>query len=240
VHTTILLIKYSIKTTTIRTSILSAILFVLSTANVWAESNNFKMFEPLDPTIINGKQYTFFVYNVEGHQYLNGQGFERGTMCIKGKTYHNQLLRYDIYNQVLLLKFRDQFDAEKIIIVSDAWLTSFTIGSMKFELVENADGKRKITQKIDGEGISIVFEWEKTLTLNASNGMYKFSEPIKGSYLIINGEKIKFNGNRSFARAFGKENEKIVRKYLRQNRIKVKKVNDISLEKVIKHCKSFI
>lgn len=239
-QTKVLLLNFSFKKNTIRISILATILFVLSTLDARPISPNIQVFEPLDPTLINGKQYTFFVYHVEGHQYLNAEGFELGTIRIKGKTYNNQLLRYDIYNQALLLKFRDQFDAEKIIIVSDAWLTNFTIGTMFFEVVENSDGKKKITQKIDGEGISIVFEWEKTLTLNPTSSIYKFSEPIRKGYLIINGEKFKFAGNRSFSRAFGKENEKKVRKYLRQNRIKVKKANDISLEKVIKHCKSFI
>lgn len=212
-------------------------------ANVANSTNNRGTNPPvlqiLDPTLINGKQYTYYIANADGHQFLLGNDFKQGTLTIKETTYTNQLLKYDIYNQVLLLKFTNQFGSEKVIMVSDAWLTRFTIGDMVFN-VETRNGAKSIVQIIDSTNITLCYEWKKNLKLDPSSGIYRFSNPIREGFVILNGERFEFKGNRSFAKVFGKEQSKLVRQFLRKQRIKINKASEPKLRDVLKYCNTVV
>ena len=42
------------------------------------------------------------------------------------------MLNYDIYNQQLILKYKNNIGAANLIIISDAWLESFSFKGHKF------------------------------------------------------------------------------------------------------------
>lgn len=195
------------------------------------------LLQMLDPTLINGKQYTYFIANVKGHQFLD-KDFKTGTLTIKGKTYTNQELKYDIYNQLLLLKFTNQFNSEKIIVVSDAWLTEFTIGEAMFK-IDTLHGSKRIVQAIDSKNISLCFEWKKVLKLDPSTGIYHFSSPIRKGFLLLNGKELEFRGNRSFAKQFGRERSKQILQFLRKQKIKIYKAPDRRLMDLLNYCNTF-
>ncbi len=97
----------------------------------------------LDPTLYNGKKYTYFLPASTGsHQYLFSPDYVSGSVTINGKTYEGILLNYDIYNQQLLLKFADETGAMNILEVSGAWLESFLIGTTGFEYLDIGKGPR--------------------------------------------------------------------------------------------------
>jgi hypothetical protein len=205
---------------------------------LFGSSNIISNPKTLDPTIINGKQYVFNVFHVEGHQFLENDNFINGTLTIKGETYENLELRYDIYNQELTLRFTNQFESQKIIVVSDAWLTSFTMGDKKFELTADESGVKRIYQTLGKGNTRVIYTWKKDLRLNTSNGLYSFTRPFRNSYILIDDFKHQYHTNRGFAKAFGKDISPIVKKYLRQNRIKVAKADDIVIEELINYCNS--
>jgi hypothetical protein len=201
---------------------------------------SFKTSNPviLDPTLINGKQYVFNVFQVEGHQFLGNENFIKGTLTLKGETYHNLDLRYDIYNQELTLRFTNQFESQKIIIVSNAWLTGFTMGDKKFELIDDENGTKRIYQTLGTGNVRVIYSWKKDLRLNTSNGLYSFTRPFRGSYILIDDIKHQYLTNRGFAKVFGENISPMVKKYLRQNRIKVAKADDLVIEELINYCNS--
>lgn len=194
----------------------------------------------LDPTIINGKQYIFYVPKITGHQFLSTVDFSTGSITVKGVQYENQLLRYDIYNQQLTLKFINQFKAENIIIVSDAWLTNFILNDKKFEVIKGIDKSVKFFQTLGHGDIKLMYAWKKHLMLDATSGQkkYHFTDPIREAYLYRNGEFYKFKGNRSFAKYFGDDLSPVILKHIRQNNIRVKKASDSVMEALIDFCNS--
>jgi hypothetical protein len=197
----------------------------------------------LDPTLINGKLYSFTLPpKVEGHQYLWSNEFATGSITLKEQVYENQLLRYDIYNQLLTLKFTNQFGSEKIIVVSDAWLSNFTMGNKTFALVTMNDGKKRICQTIGRGDARVLYVWKKQLKLDGTSGQnqYRFSKPLREKYLQINGINYSYRWNKSFARSFGENHSSEILKYIRHHKIKVNKASDSEMETLMDFCNSII
>jgi hypothetical protein len=194
----------------------------------------------LNPLLINGKQYTFYIRGVNGNQFLFDKNYINGSITINGIEYKNQRLNFDIHNQQLLLLFVDQFNAEKVLIVSDAWITEFSLGNSKFEVISIDGFPKKIYQSIGNGEARCFYSWKKDLKMDGSHGKstYYFTDPLRTKYVFINGELIRFRGNNSFAKIFGKEKSKLVSKYLRDNRIKVARTNEETMERLIDFCNS--
>jgi hypothetical protein len=195
----------------------------------------------LDPTLINGKQYTFQLpQGVKGHQFLWTNDFVLGSVVAKEQIYNQQLLRYDIYNQQITLKFVNQFGSEKIIVLSDAWLTNFALGETSFEVIAMDNEGKKIFQTIGQREVRVLYAWKKQMKLNGSSGKsyYLFTEPQRDCYIQKSGEIIPYKWNRSFARAFGKNNYSQIIKYLRKNKISVRKASDKEMEELLNFCNS--
>jgi hypothetical protein len=187
-----------------------------------------------DPLLVNGKHYSFFTNNVRGHQFISTDNFLTGSLTIKGVLYEDQMLQYDIFNQQLILKYRDQLKTEKIIVVSDAWLTAFNINHQSFIVLPEQDSK-KIYQAIGRGDTLVLYAWRKELKLNTQEHQYVFTLPLREAYVMIHKKFYRFHKNKSFARAFGNELESEILKYLRKYKIKVHQSNDQVIASILKH-----
>jgi hypothetical protein len=187
----------------------------------------------LDPTLINGKQYTFYTRGVRGHQFMSDGRFMEGTITIRDKVYENQILQYDLYNQILVLKFYNRQHADKIIVVSDAWLNAFSLGNARFEIHQTADSSKKIVQVIRHQSLEIQYLWKKEMKLENIERQYVFSAPMRETYLCINGTALRYRNNQSFAKAFGKNNALSVYKLLKQNKLNVKWASDDEMKTLL-------
>jgi hypothetical protein len=194
-----------------------------------------------DPLLYNGRYYTFYPpLNTGGSQYLSDRQFETGSVTLRGITYSNLLLNYDIYNQELILKYQSNTGAVNLIIVSDAWLQSFNIRGMKFEVIATQDTMKKIYQVL-GEGkYRVYYYWSRKLNLDSFYGSKNFVFSSAGREMnLFNGQQImKYNNNRSFYSLFDQDKRNNIKEYLRANRIKIKKVNDQIMNDLILYCNS--
>jgi hypothetical protein len=124
-----------------------------------------------DPLLYNGKYYTFFPpLNTGGNQFLTDRQFEVGSVTIRGVTYTDLLLNYDIYNQQLILKYKNRTGATNLIIVSDAWLESFSFGGISFEMISTPDTLKRIFQVLGTGPNRILYYWKKNLSLDSFYG----------------------------------------------------------------------
>lgn len=194
-----------------------------------------------DPLLYNGKLYTFFLpQNTGGSQFYFGPQFETGSVTIRGVTFSNLLLNYDVFNQKLILKYRDKENVHKLLMISDAWLEKFSLRDIYFELVDVQDTLKQISQVIGTGSIRIFYFWEKRLGLDNFHGAknHVFSSPIKEMNLSIDRQIKRYWNNKSFCILFDAERRDKVKKYLRENNVNVKKANDSVMTKVINYCNS--
>jgi hypothetical protein len=194
-----------------------------------------------DPVLYNGRFYIFYPPSgTEGDQFISGKQFMTGSLTIKGKSYRGLSLNYDIYNQDVIYKYTIESGAVRQIIIPEALLDSFTLEHRRFQILPGIEGNKTIYQVI-GEGSFRIFcFWHKRLELNRFHGASNrvFTKPLKEIYLAYNDTLKVFRNNRTFISLFPPEKREQLRKFLRENRIKISKANDESLTKVMQYCNS--
>jgi hypothetical protein len=182
----------------------------------------------LDPLLYNGKKYSYFLPSgTGGHQFLFSPDYIMGSITIKGKTFNDISLNYDIFNQQLLLQYTSETGAVSIIEVSVAWLESFYLGDIRFEYLA-PDNTPRICQVI-GEGpCRVLYHWKKELKLDTGTNpvSYTFSLPRRDSFVSGEGAVKPYRGQGSFIALFPPEHKTVIKNYLRENKIKVNKASD--------------
>ncbi|NMC36865.1 MAG: hypothetical protein GYA41_00895 [Bacteroidales bacterium] len=193
-----------------------------------------------DPLLFNGRIYTFSPpLNTGGNQFLHDTNFEEGSVTIRGVRYNDLLLNYDVYNQQLILKYNTREDAVNFIVLSDAWLECFTFGGLQFENITLSDSIKQFFQVIGSGPYRILYSWAKKLSLDNFIGAknHVFSEPHKQMFLLSHNRISKFWNNKSYSFLFH-ERRPDVMKFLRGEKINVKKAPDKLMLQVINYCNS--
>lgn len=183
----------------------------------------------LDPLLHNGRTYAFNVsYGTVGHPFLHTQNYKSGYVIIRDEKFDDVLLNYDIYNQELILKYKDLHGAFNFIKLSKAWLREFCLYNDAFVLIEAEDGQKQFFQVIGQNGLQILYHWQKKMSLSMQTGSknYQFSDPEKTMYIYSHKEFYRFKNNKSFIAYFEPSLQDYLKKYLAQNKINVKKASD--------------
>jgi len=188
-----------------------------------------------DPLLYNGRKYTYYLPSgTQGHQFLYSNEFKAGSVRISGKTFGNIMLNYDIYNQQLVMKTIDPTGAESIIELSKAWLEEFHLENKDFILFGKDDDKR--FYQVLGTGPSfILYYFSKNIKLDATYGttQYAFKPPDKSMYLLRGNDLFPFSNNRSFLNLWDEYEQVELKKYLKKNKINVKKASDKAMLEMI-------
>jgi hypothetical protein len=215
------------------------LIIVLSLAFPANAQDNNALIYGLDPLLYNGRTYAFTLsYGTIGHPFLNTPSYESGYVIIRDEKFNDILLNYDIYNQELILKYKDLHGAFNFIKLSKAWLRGFYLHGDAFVLIESEDGQKQFFQVIGQNGLQVLYQWQKKMSLSMQTGSknYQFSDPEKTMYLYSNKEFYRFKNNKSFIAYFIPSQQDYVKKYLAQNKINVKKASDEKMLKLITFC----
>lgn len=212
-------------------------LFILITSNVYSQEFAFTIdsIYGLNPTLYNGQvNASNLGSQVIGNPFLY-ENFSNGTVTIQHKKYSNLNLNYDILNQELLLKYKNSYGAMQIITLSSAWIDQFSVLTDTFKYINFPLIGKEIYQEIGNDSIKVLFSWKKYLKLSTSdNQKYKFTKAERKMYLYKNGDIFKFKNNKSFISLFDNATQPFLKRYLKQNKINVKKSsNDFILDLLI-------
>lgn len=193
----------------------------------------------LNPLLYNGRYYSYFpAAGTIGTPYLENSDFALGTVTVRGVQFTGLTLNYDVYNQQLVLKFKDAIGAVSQIIISDAWLEGFSLGDMAFRVLQTSDTSKRIF-RVTGSGPYYIMEYtSKTVALDNQMGAtnYRFSNIKTARYLQTETGLNPFTGNKSYLSLFTSEKQLLIRKYLRENRVRLRKCNDRELLGLINFC----
>ncbi len=190
----------------------------------------------INQELINGPHFENENQNINGLPYLLNYYTNQGNLVYRGKQYSNLNLRYDIYNQQLLLIYL--FDnVEYELHLQKELITEFSIENRKF-IHESfaADEDAKFYQVLGKDfPIRILYFWQKGLSnVYVNNPDIKtFSPEQKETFILRNNKLVSFKGNSSFIRQFSSKSKAPIKKYLRQNKTKVKQANDFEIELLI-------
>lgn len=195
-----------------------------------------------DPVLYNGRIYTYQPPRYStGHPYLF-DSFREGWVHLTDRRYNDLNLNYDIFNQVLLLKYVDHAGATVVIEVSESWMNSFGIGNSTFEFREKGGLHPVIYQVIGSGPVKVLYHWQKELNLEnvTTTPVYGFSASKRNSSVNINGKEFAYEKNREFIKAFNNDHQVKIRNYLKINKIKVKKSSDTAIGALVNYCNTLL
>jgi len=209
--------------------IITPILFLISGNLLSQEGVNEydKMYGP-DEVLYNGKKYTYFLpAGTEGNQFFASPQYTIGTVTIKDKIFTGLALNFDIYNQQLLMTYKNENGITEIIEISQAWLKGFHLLEKDFILI-NKDGESKFYQMLGNRSAKFLYYWYKTMKLDMkySAQNYVFSAANRIVYLYYDGKTIPCRNKRSFKSMFDDEKWAGIRSYMHKNNIRLKKASD--------------
>ncbi len=193
----------------------------------------------LDPLLHNGKLYRYYVASsTVGTPFIYGNEFSRGWVKLRGVTFDGVMLNYDIFNQQLVYKYANSYGGINQIIISDAWLEAFHFFGSDFEVHALPDTVRRIYRVLGKGPVRIMYYGSKELIIDTPVGAtnLRFSSLNQTSYLYKDSTLSRFTNNRSFIRLFGEEQRPELKKYMRHNRVSVKRSDDGELSKLLEFC----
>lgn len=186
--------------------------------------------------LYNGKIWKNLYYNIEGDEYLFSEDFLTATVTMNGKNFNNLNLRYDIYNDELIL----MVNAATSIQLNKEMVTAFTL-----EYNNTIYNFRKLSttnQSAISGYINILYEGKTNLYLKyrkeilylAVDHKYDEFNQLKNLYLNRDSQYYKISGKRDFLKLLDDQKNKI-REYVKSEKIKIKKNRPESFISVLKY-----
>jgi hypothetical protein len=178
--------------------------------------------------LINGEMYNFPYRAAKGDPFLNSNSSYHAVIRIGETEYENQRLRFDIYNQQVILDFNDRFGSTGSIVLHNEWLDQFVLNGMLFKKYSEAFGSDHFLQVIYDGFAACLYLWEKTYKPDLRDGErgYKFSAPIRKSFILVNDNCYSYEGRRSFLRCFSPVERPMIKSYIKENRIRMRRAPD--------------
>lgn len=196
----------------------------------------------LDQVLANGVFYKNNYLNVAGHQFFPDGKLSDGTLIYKGREYKNVAMKYDIYDQELILYLHHN-NLAVWIVPPDDFITAFGLSDKYFSKY-NIMGEPRFYQVVfDTEKLKCLYYWSKQINEVSHGGntiSFRFSEGEKDMFLNLDGPFEQFRNNRSFIEIFPTEAKDMVRQYIKMNHIKITKSIDEEVYELFNYCISFL
>ena len=159
-----------------------------------------------DADLVNGEKYSYPYSQALGDPFLFPET-RKAAITIHEKEFKGQQLRYDIYNQQLILDYENLYGVNASLVLKSEWVESFAFENQKFEKMEGPDGETSFFQVL-GEGqIDCIYLWSKKYLLNLNSGerSYYFADADKSSFVRIEGKVHPYKSNGNFIKVFDPE-----------------------------------
>ncbi|MCK5137239.1 MAG: hypothetical protein KAR19_15755 [Bacteroidales bacterium] len=186
-----------------------------------------------DQELVNGMQY----YNRHslsiGNPYLLEGRVRQGSVTIRGESYQDVWLRYDIHSQQVEVEYQTINGADnQVILVSDR-LDKFTIGELFFRKMTIDKGREQIFQVIDAGRLVFYISWEKRLVPVSGNSRFieEFTSAKRSYQLEMDGAVHFFKNKKRFIKLFPEIIQKDVKKLFRKYNIHFRTASPAQLER---------
>ncbi|MBN1602317.1 MAG: hypothetical protein JW915_11955 [Chitinispirillaceae bacterium] len=196
----------------------------------------------IDQVLVNGIIHEDMYPNKIGHPFLYENEFYKGTVTFRGKEYTGTDLKYDVFEQQLVLNVNYNHSSTWVILPND-FISDFTLNGKYFAKLSYQEEPRFYQVIFDTDKLKCLYYHSKS-KFNAdqkgiSNQVEFKIQKIK-RYLVMNSELIKYNNNRSFTRQFPKEFNTQITSYLKSKRINVAQAGDDKVSELIAYCNALL
>ena len=204
-----------------------------------------------DDLLVNGKMYLPKNPKINGHPFYYKNQFLIGKTFIKGQLYDNLKLKYDILNDEVILK--QNYDNESIVevVLNYDMLDSFYIYKdilntesfpfIKKQIVDGFESSSGYLQQIYKGKFNVYIRYKKLYfpLYSEINPLGVFSNETSSIFIYKDSFFHEIKNKRALY-SFFKGHKSKIRKFLRKNKIKYKKANNIQLNQLFSYIDSLI
>ncbi len=196
--------------------------------------------------LINGNIYIPTNPKISGHQFYLNNEYLRGKVFIKGQTFDNLLLKYDIVHDDIILLHKNKTGSRIEIILSNKLIDSFYLSAknsnfyyehfINTNLIRNNDFSNKYLKSINIGKIKFLIGYKKKYfaTYTDVNPSGLFSKSTKTIYMLKDKTLYKIKNKKNLI-SFFKEHKTEIKHFFKKNKIKFKKINDSQLLQLSKY-----
>jgi len=192
-----------------------------------------------DQHLINGAEYFNLHIRSEGHKFLDEDKYYKGSVVIDKKIYKDVFLKYDIYNQQVLLLIEHPSGGNKQIILNNLRINEFEINDRIFHKFTFPGTTTLFYQVIGNNKMACFYHFRKQEIPRAIDqyNLSEFTNVQRKSYLHWQSELHAFKGTRSFIRIFP-DHQPQIKSYIRQYKLNIRNLNDTEMQRLISYCNS--
>lgn len=194
----------------------------------------------IDDLLVNGILYHPENTNAEGSPYfLNDKVWKVGTLYIKGRTFTNQNILYDIELDRIITNIIYPDGLVKNIIINTDMIDSLVIADRFFvnASIYSLEKMNGLHEQVYKGKFSALIKHHKTFnkkfTYETPNGY--FSNPTSTLIILSDNSLLKINNKKALLEFF-KSNKKRISKYIRNNNLRLKTANSYELSNLFKFC----
>jgi hypothetical protein len=192
--------------------------------------------------LINGPEYFIPFQGASTHPFFGSRELTSEQVLFDGQLYTNVPLLYDIYSDILVLRFRDKNGLFAMIQLDEKKVEGFTLYSHRFRKIdhpkysESAKGNGYYDILYEGKKIMLVAKRTKARSAGTAKAEYEVDEKY---YLIRQNQWSHVSGTGSFYE-FIKDKKKQVLSFVKIKKIKVRKKDEKDLITLTSFCDSLI
>jgi hypothetical protein len=189
-----------------------------------------------DQVLYNGRAWRNLYYKIKGDQFLFTTEFLPGSVTVEGKTFNNLPVKYDIYNDELLLIT----DHGIILQLNKEMVDSFTFNYNKQTFRFNkfdTDSLSSLSGYVNilyNGGTSLYIKYRKEILLLAVENRYDMFNQITRIFIQKNGDIFKVDSKGELLKLF-EDQKHLVRSFIRSNKIRISRKNPGSFKPVIEY-----
>jgi len=187
-------------------------------------------------TLYNGRAWRNLFYKVRGDQFLFSPEFLPGSVTIHGKLFENIPLKYDIYNDELLIIT----DQGIILQLNKEMIGKYTLNyenrilSFRNFDADSISSLRGYVNVLYEGGISLYIKYRKEILSLAVENKYDLFNPVNKVFVRKDGEIIKVDSKGELLKLFGDQKHQ-VRSYIRSSKLRVSRKDPESFKPVIEY-----
>jgi hypothetical protein len=172
--------------------------------------------------LYNGRVWRNTTLNIEGDPYLFSREFLNGSVTISGKTFDNNYLLYDIYNdEVLILT-----DKKSILILNKELMSGFTLdfNSQAYRFIRlTTDTLSEVNGYVNelyGGKSAVYVKYRKMIQIKAVDNTYDAFYQTYRVFVVKDGLPIQVKNKKQLLSLFPDEKQKIL-DYMRSHKINI-------------------
>jgi hypothetical protein len=195
-----------------------------------------------DQVLVNGILYEDKYWKKTGHQFLLNDQFNLGTLVYREKKYEGVEMKYDIYDQQLILSIISNNSIVRFIPQND-FISAFSLGDKFFSRYNFQNEPRYYQVVFETEKLKCLYYWSKEKHYSSDqnySGYNEFSESEKEKFLTMDGSFKKYMNNKSFTELFPVEIRAHLKGYINQNHINVARSSDEKIKGLLSYCNSLL